>query len=271
MPTDPRLDALPDEVVSPITPAMLAGGRWWHEAALGPWPAALDRGLIEPRRGYRFRPENLALPLALGPTRARSVLDLGAGSGSLMILAALWLKAPLALGLELQPEAVERLRRTLRAYPEIDARVVQGDLRDPGCLRQLLDALGEPADVVVANPPFFQPGWGRSSRNDSVRLSTHAEHGDCGDFLAAARAACAPEGRILVVFDADHLAVLLARAGERDLRFVGLRWIPDQRPGKARQPFRVWVELTPGPGGAPLRRIDALPDHPHADSPPSST
>ena len=242
---------LPTELRSPLTPDRLAGGHWWT----GPeWPEPLRAGLIEPRRGYRYRPENLLLPSVLKGIRADRLVDLGAGTGALLLLGAWAVGAAHAVGVELQPEVAERLRRTLGARAASgEYTVVEGDLRQDTCREQIKTALGGLADVVVANPPVFPAGWGRPSNNPTSRLSTHAERGDVGDFLAAAVAISHPEATIAIVFDAQRLAELLARAGEVGLGLDALWWVPDQRPGKSRQPFRVWVRLSRG--GAPVTRI----------------
>ena len=257
-------DLQADEICSPLIPDVLAGGHWWRRARVGAWPAALRRGVIEPRRGYRFRPENMTLPMATGAWSAERVVDLGAGSGSLMVLAAIWTGATHAVGVELQPDAAARLTRTLSAYPEFEGRVVEGDLRRPECLDAVRGALGGDADLVVMNPPFFPRGWGRPSRNTSTRLSTHAEHGDVGDFLTAARL-LAPQGRILAVYDAARMAEFVARAGACRLGLTGVWWIPDQRPGKEEQPFRLWLEL--GRGGARIAPIDTRGSSDLCDTP----
>lgn len=243
-----------DEVLSALQPEGLASGRWWpSEGDVRPWPEALRAGVLEPRRGYRFRPENLALPAVIGGRRAARVLDLGAGSGSLTLLAAWACQASHAVALELQPEVAERLQRTLSAHA-LSASVCCGDLREAQVRAEVLTALGGPADAIVTNPPFFPAGWGRPSAQRSTRLSTHAEHGDVGDFLQAARALLAPGGLLYVVYDAQRAAELLARLGEHDWTLRELHWIGDQRPGRARQPFRVWA-VCALEGGALTRPI----------------
>ena len=231
---------LPDEVVSPIVPQLLAAGRWWP--ADRPWPEPLTAGLIEPRRGYRFKPENATLALLLHGQRAERLLDLGAGSGSLLLIAWTLTRPAHAAAIERQPEQLDRLRRTLRAHA-IPAPALQADLRAPATHRAALDALGGRPDLIVANPPFFPTGWGRPSREPSTHLSTHAEHGGVAEFITAGADLLAPTGRMLVVFDAARLAHLMAAVGDADLRVERVAWIPDQRRGAAPDPFRVWVTL----------------------------
>lgn len=252
-----RLEALrrEGEVISPIQPEALCGGRWWGGA---PWPPALRSGVLEPRRGYQFRPENLALAAALpwaGP--AERVVELGAGSGSLLLMTQALLPGVARLAaVEQQPEVAERLVRTLSAHALSEAAVVVGDLRSPQVQAQALAALEGPADLVVMNPPWFEEGWGRPSERRTTHLSTHAIKGDAGDFLAAARALLQPRGRALVVYDAARLADLLAFAGAWGFGLLRLDWIPGGRGGAGGAPFRVWVTLALE-GGATLAKLGA--------------
>jgi len=238
------------EVVSALAPQRLAGGAWWDDCGLGPWPAALEAGILEPRRGYRFSPENLTLPVVLGETKAERVVDLGTGSGSLLVLASVWSEARLSVGVELQPDAVKRLERTLEGYSGFEGHVVEADLREPASMDVVRGLLGGDADLVVMNPPFFPSGWGRPSKNASKRLSTHAERGDVRDFLLAAKT-LAPRGRILVVYDAGRMAEAVVAAEDVGLGLEGVWWVGDQRPEKDKAPFRVWLEF----GGSGLRAV----------------
>ncbi|MBI2566504.1 MAG: methyltransferase [Candidatus Schekmanbacteria bacterium] len=242
-----RLEALrqPDEVVTPIVPDALAGGDWWPTARA--WPRALAAGVLEPRRGYRFRPENVGVAHLLQGMSAGTVMDLGAGSGSLLLLAGYLTCARRLVGIELQADAVDRLRRTLLAHG-LDGTVVCGDARSPEVRCGAAAAAEGKAQMVLLNPPFFPEGWGRPSNNPSTHLSTHATHGGVGELLAATAALLAPGGHVLVVYDAARLAELLVAAAALQLGLERLAWIPDQRPGRAAQPFRVWADFMAGQG-----------------------
>ncbi|MDX9724191.1 MAG: methyltransferase domain-containing protein [Myxococcota bacterium] len=235
------------EVVSALwSPVWFSEGQ---EAAPDDWPA----GLIEPRRGYRFRPENLALPLIWGTRRqeALSIVDLGCGSGSLLMLAAALARrdgvSKLRLaGIDVQEAMLDRLDRSLKAHG-LSATLLHGDLREPAMLEALSAQLGEhKAQLVLANPPFFPESWGRPSSEASTHCSTHALHGDVDDFMAAAATLLSPEGSALVVFDAQRLSALLLAAGRARLaprRFV---FLGDRRQGHEKEAFRVWIELVHG-------------------------
>lgn len=238
--------ALGDELISPISPMMLERGLWWQRRGQGaPWPARLLAGVLEPRRGYRFRPENVALYGLLaqqGP--ADTVLELGAGSGSLFLAAICAASPRRAVALELQEDAAERLERTLQAHDLRErACVLRGDLRQEALQERAREALGGGAQLVVCNPPFFPPGWGRPSAHEGVRLSTHAEHGGVVDFAQAAAALMAPQGRLWLVYDAGRLAEVVVAAQRAGLQILRVVWLPDKREGHQEEAFRVWVYM----------------------------
>lgn len=256
--TEVRLEALAqsDEVVSPIRPESLAGGRWWFRRSGVVWPDGLKAGLLEPRRGYRFRPENLALAALLESVTAERIIDLGTGSGSLLFIAKYFLGPASAVGVEVQSEQVDRLKRSICAHRLENVDVLEGDLRDDEAKSRVMTLLGARADLILMNPPYFPPGWGRVSQERSTQHSTHAEHGDVRDFVAAACELGTSDGTLMAVFDSDRLAHLLAAAGHHGFALTRLVWLPDRRPDKSHQPFRVWVVLRRESKGA--GRIERL-------------
>jgi tRNA1(Val) A37 N6-methylase TrmN6 len=217
----------------------------------------LVAGVLEPRKGYQFRPENVTLPLILhqwlgdaAHSPPATAVDLGCGSGSLLLGALYGLPSlRAAVGVEQQADAVDRCRRTVAAHG-LPATICEGDLRALALQAQARAALGADADLVVMNPPFFPSGWGAPSRQESTRLSTHAERGDVRDFLRAAYTLCAPQGLIVSLFDAQRLHDLIAAATDLGLGLWRLAWVPDQRPGLGAQPLRAWVGLRSGQGCA---------------------
>lgn len=193
----------------------------------------LPDGLLEARDGYRSRPENLLLPSLLEGSCAH-VLDLGAGSGVLGLLAAYASPTrPNVTLVERHPDMLDVARANAAHYAhDLKVRVIPGDLRDP----LPVDA----ADRIVLNPPFFAPDEGRPSSNDATRHATHALHGGLGDFLAAASRALAPRGEILVLYPADRLADVLALTPAHALVATDLLLVHARHTGA---PYRAWVRL----------------------------
>ncbi len=171
--THPDLLPGPDETLDLLT------GSWW---------------ILQLARGHRFNTDDLLtawLGLQARPSALR-VLDLGAGIGSvgLMVLQALPPDARLT-SLEVQPVSLGLARRTaaLNGITErVDMRL--GDLRDP---RALADCGRFP--LVLANPPYLQPGRAVASPHPQRAAARLELHGDIFDYCVAASRHLAPGGR----------------------------------------------------------------------------
>jgi len=72
-------------------------------------------------------------------------------------------------------------------------------------------------DLVVSNPPFYPPGWGRTSPAPRRAAVTHALHGDVADFARAAASALVPRGAVVFLYDASRLASLLLALADAGL------------------------------------------------------
>lgn len=155
----------------------LAGDWWIHQL----------------RRGHRYSTDDLLLAWTGVRERpeARTVLDLGAGTGSVGLLALQLLPEDARLvQVELQAESVEVARRTV-AENHLGCRVEvrHGDLRDEAVCADL----GR-FDLVLANPPYLLPGAATPSPVAHRRNARLELHGDVGDFTRVAAAHLAPGG-----------------------------------------------------------------------------
>ena len=185
--------------------------------------------------------------LAALPPGAR-VLDLGCGSGVLLLAA-----AQLQPGLE-AAVGLDRDGRSLAvaaansARAGLDATWLRGDVRSAPLAPGRFDS-------VLTNPPFYPPGWGRLSANPRVAAFTHALHGDVRDFAAASAVVLAPEGEVVVLYDASRLAELLLALADAGLAARRARFLVDDRG----LPSRVLVVARRGPGALVVDQRDVGP------------
>lgn len=93
--------------------------------------------------------------LALMPDRGRPwrILDLGTGSGCLLLTLLHEYPVATGVGLDASPEALDVARRNARALGLVDRAILRpGDWRSPGWV----DGIGGPFDLVVSNPPYIE-------------------------------------------------------------------------------------------------------------------
>jgi len=161
--------------------------------------------LIQPKQGFRFSLDPFLLCGFSGFRDAQTIYDLGCGNGVIPLLAAGRSLAGRVVGIERQPQMVERARRSV-ALNEMNSRVtiLEGDLRE---IRQL--SPGQEADLVLANPPFRVPGNGRISTHDERAAARHELAGGLADFLQAAHYLLRRGGRCCLVFLPERLPELL--------------------------------------------------------------
>jgi len=96
--------------------------------------------------------------LSLMPDRARAwrILDLGLGSGCLLLTLLREYPQAQGVGLEASAEALVMAQENANVLGVAGrAQLIAGDWRRPGWAEALLQALGGPFDLVVSNPPYI--------------------------------------------------------------------------------------------------------------------
>ena len=164
--------------------------------------------LLQRRRGHRFSIDDLATAWEGARARpdATSLLDLGCGVGSVLLMVAWRLPTARVFGVEAQEVSFALARRNVDANG-LAARttLLHGDLRE------VTRAWPHGAcELVTGTPPYLPPGTALASP-DPQRAAARLElRGGVEDYLAAAARVLAPEGRVVVCAD--------GRAPDRVLR-----------------------------------------------------
>ena len=180
-----------------------------------------DLRVIQQQKGYRCSMDPFLLCGFSGLRDERVIYDLGCGNGVIPLLAAARSTAEVIVGVERQPQMVERARRSIDLNDLQDrVRIVEGDLR---LIRQSCSA--RQADLVLANPPFRAAGNGRISPDDERAAARHELAGGLPEFLEAARYLLKDGGRCCLVFLAERLVELLALMRQLDLEPKRLRLV----------------------------------------------
>lgn len=170
--------------------------------------------LFQPPRGHRVGTDAMLL-IAAAPA-CDAVVDLGSGVGSVGLGMLALGRATRAWLVERDPAHAALSRRNVELNGMSGrAQVVEADIASPAGVLAKAGLPAGVADLVLANPPFNQPGRHRASP-DASRAEAHAMEPD--DFAAWSRAAARalrPGGRFVLIHRPEALVWLLPQLAAR--------------------------------------------------------
>lgn len=171
--------------------------------------------LLQPRTGYRVNIDSLLLVSFAGERRVERVVDLGAGVGTLGLLALAQGLAKQVLLVESDPKLAELARENLKLGG------FAGEVRVLDVARSGLRETGVP--LVLCNPPYYPA---HSHRAAQTPAKAAARTGEVAPFLLAAAGLLARKtGRALFSYPAPQLPELLAAATRAGLVAKRLRLV----------------------------------------------
>jgi tRNA1Val (adenine37-N6)-methyltransferase len=183
------------------------------------WPG----GPVFIRDKSSFRPGTDAVLLASFAScgQARSVCDLGCGTGVIALLMA-WQDERLTVdGVEIRPEWASLARENARMCG-LDSRVtiLDGDLRR---YRELLKSGAY--DLVVSNPPYYAAGRGKSAPTDSRASAREERESTLADVCQAAAYLVRWGGRFALVHRPERLSEVICALTDSGLEPKRLRFV----------------------------------------------
>lgn len=169
----------------------------------------------QPARGYRVAVDAVLLAAATAATAGDTVLDLGAGVGSVGLCLAARVPGCRVVCLDLQPALSALAQLNVRSNG-LDGRVsvIDHDIAQP--LPSTLDLF----DHVVTNPPYLAAAVADPSPDPIKALATVESSADLARWLKVATGALKDTGTLTIVHRADRLDEIadhLARLGWGDI------------------------------------------------------
>jgi tRNA1Val (adenine37-N6)-methyltransferase len=189
----------------------------------------------QPASGYRFNVDSVCLAAFSWVRAGESVLDLGTGSGILLLLLAHFHLPVSLLGVELQPELAELASRNFAENGwSAFGRAAAADFREPG-------AFPEGAfELAVCNPPYYEAGRSLPSPDERRAMSRHSLSAGFADVLSAGASALKARGRLCLLCPAPRFSEVLALAPASGLTPRVVRWV---RPSLASEPHLALVQF----------------------------
>ena len=165
---------------------------------------------------------------------ATSVLDVGTGTGLIALMVAQRSKEAVVRAIEIDKDAAEQAKENVRLSSFADRVEVE-----MVSFQHFVAAAEQKFDVVVSNPPFFvdalhAPDEARTNARHNTTLSIY-------DLLELGDRLLNPNGRLAVVYPADHMEQLLLTIAEKG--WYLLRQTDVYTTVESKSPKRVLLEL----------------------------
>ncbi|MCX7830346.1 MAG: methyltransferase [Acidobacteria bacterium] len=142
--------------------------------------------ILQPKKGARFSIDSVILSGFSFLRDGETAIDLGCGSGIILLLLSQFYHPKKIVGVEIQAELAYCATETMSKSGFPDYEVIEGDFRDTP---------QEKFDLVVSNPPFYETEKGRSSPDPLKKISRQRENLSLYDFFKSAKEYLKEDGR----------------------------------------------------------------------------
>ncbi len=189
--------------------------------------------ITQPRQGYRFNADAVALAEFIYVTHTESLLDLCSGVGIIPLL--LWTRSPfrLAVGVELQKGLVDLARCNIAQNNlQKNLHMLHADVRSltASDFRSISSFQCDGTfDAVSANPPYWPVSKGRLNPNPQKAIARHETHLTFRELLDACRHFLKPNGRFYVAHRMEREAEIHECFSEQGFRVFQTNRPPGQR------------------------------------------
>lgn len=169
--------------------------------------------ICQSKSGYRFNLDSLMLAHFVN-VNARSVnLDLGCGNGIIALVLANRYPQSRWHGLEVQAGLASLAQKNV-AQNGLDRRVII-DMGDARSIKKIYKP--HFFDNIVFNPPYRKLDSGRINPTPEKAIARHEISGSLEHFLAAARFALKPKGRVFAIYPASRMVEMISLFRKKDI------------------------------------------------------
>lgn len=186
--------------------------------------------IIQPRDGYRFTADSVILAhFAAEAQLSGTVVDLGTGSGIILLLLSALCPQVKLVGVELQEALAVRARRSVELNKlGFSIEVIHGDLREISSYIK-----PDSVETVVSNPPYIPLGKGAVNRSQEIALAKQELTCTLEEVFKAAGRILKSRGRLFMVHKPARLTDICCFSRQYAMEPKGLRFVqpsPDTAP-----------------------------------------
>jgi tRNA1Val (adenine37-N6)-methyltransferase len=177
--------------------------------------------VIQALKGYRVSEDAIILTWFARPIAHERIMDAGTGCGVIAFGMAIREPSIMVVGIEIQKDLAHRAARGARLNG-LDSRVliVRGDVTNADRFFR-----HGTFDMVVSNPPYYEPGRGRINLEHEKALSRHQLMMPIPLFLDVSGRLLRKDGRLCIIYPASAAGGIGNVLKETGFRMSRMLWI----------------------------------------------
>lgn len=165
---------------------------------------------------FKINTDTAVLGMFLNDLHNKTVLDIGTGSGALLLYAH-YHNAGRLIGVDIQKEALSLAKENIKKYTNnfelINKQIQKIDLN--------------PVDVIVCNPPFFEVGNMR--QNDNWNKAMFEDTLSLEDMFIAFRKFLKDNGEVYTLYPAERFPEFYEMMRKYKMKMMQLQFVHDSR------------------------------------------
>lgn len=182
-------------------------------------PSPFIRGkihLFQPEKGYRFNIDSVLLASFVNVKDKGKLIDLGTGSGILILLLNLKYKNIDYWALEVQDELYDIAKKNFELN-SVKVNLIKEDVKN---IKKIFKP--NSFDYVITNPPYFKEYKGE---NRSLKIARSEYLASVDDFIKAGKYLLKDKGRFFLVFPSSRLSEITYKIKKENLQPKRWRFI----------------------------------------------
>ncbi|MBR2577476.1 MAG: methyltransferase domain-containing protein [Erysipelotrichaceae bacterium] len=180
---------------------------------------------------FKINTDTAVLGMFLDDLHGKSVLDIGTGSGALLLYAH-YRHAGRLIGVDIQEKALKLAEENVSAYTK-DYEFIHSRIQDLKI---------DPVDIIICNPPFYETGNMR--KDDSWNKAMFEETMSLDEMFDGFRRNLKDNGAVYVLYPAERFPEFYDACIRHKMKIMKLRFIHDEK-----RPYasRIVARLKIGP------------------------